>query len=182
MKLGKKLYVTSRNAWRSWLAKNHNTESEIWLVYYKKHAEQPRIPYNDAVEEALCYGWIDSIVKRIDGDRFAQRFTPRRKGSPLSEMNKERARRMISAGKMAASGLATVKGKLDGDFIIPERILAALKKDKSAWKNFQSFPEHYQRIRVAYVKGAQSRPEEFQRRLKHFLKMTAQNKKFGMVQ
>ena len=181
MKLGKKLYVTNREAWRSWLAKNHNTKSETWLVYYKKHTGKPRIPYGDAVEEALSYGWIDSTVKRIDDDRFAQRFTPRRKGSPMSEMNKERARRMISAGRMAPPGLATVNGRLDDDFIVPERILAVLKKDENVWKHFRGFPEHYRRIRLAYIEGARNRPEEFQKRLRHFLKMTAQNKKFGML-
>jgi uncharacterized protein YdeI (YjbR/CyaY-like superfamily) len=70
MKLGKTLYVTERNAWRDWLADNHDKEDEIWLVFYKKGTGKPRLPYDDAVEEALCFGWIDSIVKRIDQERM----------------------------------------------------------------------------------------------------------------
>jgi uncharacterized protein YdeI (YjbR/CyaY-like superfamily) len=92
MDIGKTLYVTDRKDWRDWLARNHMTESEIWLVYYRKLTGKPRIPYNDAVEEALCYGWIDSQQKGIDEERFAQRFSPRRPKSALSEMNRERIR------------------------------------------------------------------------------------------
>jgi uncharacterized protein YdeI (YjbR/CyaY-like superfamily) len=90
MKLGQTLYVSNRKAWRAWLRRNHAREKEIWLIYDKKHSSKPRIPYNDAVEEALCYGWIDSTIKRIDHNRMAQRFSPRRAKSVLSETNKER--------------------------------------------------------------------------------------------
>src|ERR1700730_6043551 len=113
MKLGKTLYVTRRKAWRAWLAKNHASKKEIWLIYYKKHSDQPRIPYNDAVEEALCYGWIDSIVKRGDEDRTAQRFSPRRPKSFLSETNKERVRRLIKAKKMTRVGLEKIQVQMD---------------------------------------------------------------------
>src|ERR1039458_1395740 len=105
MEVGKTLYVTNRKQWRSWLLKHHKTASDIWLVYYKKESGKRRIPYNDAVEEALCYGWIDSRTKPRDKESWVQRFTPRRKKSPLSEMNKERVRRLIKAGKMTRSGL-----------------------------------------------------------------------------
>lgn len=79
MKLENTLYVTGRKAWRAWLAKYHKTETEVWLVYYRKETGKPRISYNDAVEEALCYGWIDSIVRTLDKERFAQRFSIRKK-------------------------------------------------------------------------------------------------------
>ena len=85
MEIGKTLYVANRKGWREWLAKNHAKEKEIWLVYYRRETGQPRIPYNDAVEEALCYGWIDSTQKKLDGERFAQRFSPRNKTSGLSQ-------------------------------------------------------------------------------------------------
>jgi uncharacterized protein YdeI (YjbR/CyaY-like superfamily) len=78
MEIGRTLYITNRKAWRAWLAKNHAREKEIWLIYYKKHTGKPRIPYDDAVEEALFYVWIDSIIKRVDDERIAQRFSPRR--------------------------------------------------------------------------------------------------------
>jgi len=108
MKLGKTLYVTNRNDWRAWLAKNHNNKKEVWLIYYRKSSGKLRIPYNDAVEEALCYGWIDSIVKNIDNKRFAQRFTPRRPKSILSELNRERIHRLIAKKRMTSKGLNAV--------------------------------------------------------------------------
>ncbi len=182
MKLGKTLYVTNRKAWRAWLAKHHGKEKEIWLVYYRKPSGKPRIPYNDAVEEALCYGWIDSTVKKIDEESNAQRFTPRRSNSPLSEMNKERVRRLIKEGKMTPAGLLAAGDISTEKFSISSDILKALKADKEIWHNFQRFPESYRRIRVGWIEGARKRPEEFDKRLNYFLKMTAKNKKFGMVQ
>ncbi|MFH1587245.1 MAG: YdeI/OmpD-associated family protein [Candidatus Diapherotrites archaeon] len=181
MEIGKTLYVTDRKAWRSWLAKNHKTEKELWLIYYKKHSNKPRIPYNDAVDEALCYGWIDSIVKRIDEERTAQRFTPRREKSPWSEMNKERARRLIKAGKMTKAGLAKIKDNLDEKFVLPENIRKALKSDSETWENFSKFPPSYKRIRIGFIEGARKRPAEFRKRLDYFIKMTKKGKQFGMV-
>jgi uncharacterized protein YdeI (YjbR/CyaY-like superfamily) len=182
MEIGKKLYVAGREEWRSWLEKNHDKEQEIWLVYYHKGSGRPRIPYNDAVEESLCFGWIDSTVKKVDEDSFAQRFTPRRAGSRLSEMNKVRVERLIGAGRMTQSGLEKIKDKMGKSFSIPGDILAELKKDEETWKNFSRFPEQYRRIRVAFIDGVRDRPEEFQRRLRNFLEKTKRNRKFGMVQ
>jgi len=96
VKVGKTLYAKSRKEWRAWLSKHHRAAPEIWLVYYKKHSGKPRIPYNHAVEEALCYGWIDGIVKPIDAVRWTQRFSPRRSTSRLSAMNRERTTRSLS--------------------------------------------------------------------------------------
>lgn len=194
MKVGKTLYVTTRRDWRSWLAKHHSTEQEIWLVYYKKHTDRPRIPYNDAVEEALCYGWIDSQTKGIDKDSFAQRFSPRKPGSQWSESNKERVRRLIKAGKLTPAGLAALEGALPTrkglsrgksaaqEPAIASDILKRLRQDKAAWENFQRFPESYRRIRIGWIEGARRRPAEFEKRLRYLLKMTAQNKRFGMIQ
>ncbi|HEV8660354.1 MAG TPA: hypothetical protein VGS96_17240, partial [Thermoanaerobaculia bacterium] len=92
---GRTLYVHRVSDWRAWLRKHHKTAREIWLVYYRKSSGKPRISYNDAVHEAIAFGWIDSTVKKLDVDRFAQRFTPRRPGSKASEMNKARARRLV---------------------------------------------------------------------------------------
>jgi uncharacterized protein YdeI (YjbR/CyaY-like superfamily) len=181
MEIGQTLYVTERAAWRAWLAGHHGTEKEIWLVYYKKHTGKPRIPYNDAVEEALCYGWIDSTVKKADEERTAQRFSPRRQKSRLSEMNRERARRLIKAGKMTEAGLAKIGGYLKEKFVAPKDILEELKQDALAWKNFKKFPAPYKRIRLGFIEGARERPAEFRKRLNYFIKMTRQNKKFGMV-
>ncbi|MBW2972674.1 YdeI/OmpD-associated family protein [Candidatus Woesearchaeota archaeon] len=184
MELGKTLYVTDRKQWRSWLAKNHDKEKEIWLIYYRKSSGKKRIPYDDCVQEALCYGWIDSTAKRVDDKSFAQRFTPRRKTSQLSELNRERIRNMIRQGKMTRAGLDAVSHVFDKDskemFTVPKDILKALKQDKTTWQNFQKFPESYKRIRIGWIEGARARPDIFKTRLNYFLKMTAKNKRYGM--
>lgn len=184
MKLGKTLYAANRKAWCAWLSKNHAKAKEIWLIYYRKSSGKPRIPYNDAVEEALCFGWIDGTAKRVDGDRFAQRFTPRRRNSGLSQLNRERIKRLIKEKKMTKAGLAAVSHAFRGDekFVFPKEILAAIRKDTEAWKNFQKLPESYKRIRVAYIGSRMDRDKEaFEKRLRHFIKMTAKGKRFGFV-
>lgn len=189
MKLGKTLYVTNRRAWRSWLARHHKTATEIWLVSYKKHTKKPSIPYDDAVEEALAYGWIDSIVKSINQDSYVQRFTPRKPGSNWSEMNKERVRRLIKSRKMTRAGLAAMTDVLKAKrsasrrkSLIPADILDRLREDHRTWQNFQRFPSPYKRIRIGWIDSSRKRPAEFEKRLRYFLRMTAQNKRFGMVQ
>ena len=186
MEIGKTLYVTDRKKWRLWLSKNYDKKKEIWLIFYKKNSGRKRIPYNDAVEEALCYGWIDSIVKRIDDEKFAQRFTPRKNGSALSVMNNERVRRLIKEGRMTAIGLEAISHVFDKDkkekFQIFSDIIEALKKDKQAWENFKKFPEDYKRIRIGYIESQRRHSDEmFRKSLKNFVKMTSRNKKFGMV-
>ena len=191
MEVGKTLYVTDRNAWRRWLSKHSRTAPDIWLVYYRKESGKKRIPYNDAVEEALCFGWIDSLAKPRDAKSWVQRFTPRRNGSPLSETNKERIRRLMKAGKMTRAGLDSIEHHLERrtkrkpvlkKFTLPADILSALKAEPHAWKNFSRFPERYKRIRVAWIDGVRKRPEVFRQRLRYLIKMSAKNKRFGMVQ
>src|SRR5579863_3465607 len=186
MEVTRTLYVHKVPAWRAWLKKNHKTAKEIWLIYYKKDSGKPRISYNDAVDEALCFGWIDSTVKAIDKDKFCQRYSPRRKGSPCSEMNKARAHRMIKEGRMTKAGLEALEGVLGHGakitkrgihhpkgWTIPPDILKAIQKDPLALKHFRKFPETYKRIRIAFIEGARKRPEEFKRRLDSFLRRTA---------
>lgn len=182
MKVGKTLYAKNRKEWRAWLAKNHKTMREIWLIYYKKKSGKPRIPYNDAVEEALCYGWIDSILKPIDSTKYAQRYSPRRNTSKLSDMNRERVRRLIKAGRMTKAGLDAIAhvGKKSGK--VPPEIEQRLKLDATTWRNFQRFPASYKRIRIGWIDAARHRRAAFEQRLRYFLKMTKQNKRFGMVQ
>lgn len=191
MEVGKTLYATNRKQWRSWLSKHHKTAREIWLIYHKKDSGKPRIPYNDAVEEALCYGWIDNITKPRDERSWVQRFSPRRKKSALSEMNKERVRRLIRAGKMTRFGLESIHHHMDERsgkpsklkrFALPHDILEALKADPVVWKNFTRFSESYKRIRIGWIDAARNHPEIFAQRLRYFMKMSGQNKKFGMVQ
>jgi uncharacterized protein YdeI (YjbR/CyaY-like superfamily) len=165
--------------WRRWLRKNHKSAKEIWLVYYRKDSGKPRIAYNDAVEEALCFGWIDSTVKKLDDRRFAQRFTPRKPKSLYSQANKERLKRLTAEGKVIREVLATHGGLADERFEIPSDILRAIRSNKQAWENFESFSESYRRIRIAFIEGARNRPAEFQKRLNYFIRMTEKNKQFG---
>jgi uncharacterized protein YdeI (YjbR/CyaY-like superfamily) len=173
------LYVTDSQKWREWLEKHYKTESEIWLVYYKKDSGKPRIEYNDAVEQALCFGWIDSIVKKLDEERSVQRFSPRKPKSGYSQANIERLRYLVAQGQVIDEVLESLRDILEQEFVFPEDILDAIRADEQAWSNYQNFSEPYKRIRVAFIEGARKRPEEFQKRLNHFVKMTRENKLIG---
>src|SRR5215217_7041266 len=157
----KTLYVRDRAAWRAWLEDNHATEREVWLVYYKKHTKRPRVPYDHAVEEALCFGWIDSIVRRLDDDSYLQKFTPRRNKSNWCESNVKRARRLITEGRMTKAGFdAIAEGALDVEFApkpeseeieVPGFVSDALKKTPRAFENFNALAPSYRR---EYVTGS----------------------------
>ncbi|MBZ0284302.1 MAG: YdeI/OmpD-associated family protein [Anaerolineae bacterium] len=179
MDITETLYVSDRAGWRRWLMDNHATATEIWLITYSKTTGKSSVPYLHAVEEALCFGWIDGIAKKMDAERTAQRFTPRRPKSNWTELNKERARRLIAAGLMTDAGRAKLPDlSLDAFQIAPD-ILEALQADPQVWANFQAFPGLYQRIRVSAIEEVRRQPEEFKRRLNKFLDQTRQNKMFG---
>ena len=114
MEIGETLLVHTAAEWREWLAQNHATKKEIWLIYYKKTSGKTGITYEESVEQALCFGWIDGAIKGIDGDTYAGRFTPRRAKSPWSESNRARVARLISDGKMMEAGLAVLPEDLRG--------------------------------------------------------------------
>lgn len=173
------LYVTNRKEWRGWLKRHYKSEKDIWLVYYKKRTGKPRISYNDAVEEALCFGWIDSIVRTIDEDKFAQRFSARKAKSRYSQANLERIQALAKQGKVMKEVLATIPNLSDDEFEIPPDILEAIRANSQAWGNFQGFSLPYIRIRVAFIGTAGKRPAEFKKRLRYFIKMTEKNKQFG---
>jgi uncharacterized protein YdeI (YjbR/CyaY-like superfamily) len=179
MEIGKKLNITNREEWRDWLEKNYNKEKEIWLVYYNKKSGRGRIGYNEAVEVALAFGWIDSTVKKIDENSSAQRFTPRNPKSGYSQANIERLRRLVEEGKVIPSVRVAVAPILAKEFVFPPDIMAKIKANKAAWKNFQKFSPAYRRIRIGYVEGARSRPAEFQKRLDNLIKKSEANKQFG---
>lgn len=179
MKIGETLYVTKREDWRTWLSKNYDKKKEIWLIYYKTSSGKPRIPYSDAVEEALCYGWIDSIIKRIDDEKHAQRFTPRRKGSQLSEINHERVKKMIAEGKMTETGLKAIS-HTKREIKISSVVLRRLREDKEVWSNFRKFPDSYQRVRIAYIESQRRHNKKaFEKSLNNLIKLTKKNKRFG---
>ena len=175
----KTLYVTDRKKWRAWLRKNYKVAKEIWLVYYKKGTGKPRIEYNDAVEEALCFGWIDSTVRTIDEKRYAQRFSPRKPGSKYSPANMERLKFLMKKKKVIKEVRDRLGDLSEKKLVVPKDILAEIKSNKQAWKHFQKFSDAYKRIRIGFIDGARKRPTEFKKRLAYFIKMTEQNKQFG---
>lgn len=179
MEISQTLYVTKREDWRTWLKKHYKTEKEIWLIYPKKATGRPRIEYNDAVEEALCFGWIDSIVKKHDEKSTVQRFSPRKPKAKYSQANIERLRSLVAKKKVIKEVADTLKDVLSKKFVIPPDILKAIKANPEAWKNFQKFSAPYKRIRIAFIDGARKRPAEFKKRLRNFIKMAEKNQLFG---
>jgi len=170
------LDVRTRSEWRNWLQQNFSIETEIWLVYAKKSSGEQRIPYNDAVEEALCFGWIDSTNKSLDKNHTIQRFTPRKAKSKYSQPNIERLNWLAGNNLIHPTFVTAAQEIISQEFIFPEDILNELKKDKTAWNNYIMFPEPYKRIRIAYIDSARKRPEEFTKRLTNFIQKTRDNK------
>jgi uncharacterized protein YdeI (YjbR/CyaY-like superfamily) len=164
MELRKTLHVTSREAWRAWLAKHGRSEKEVWLIFYKKHTDRPRIAYDDAVEEAICFGWIDSIVKRVDDEKYAQKFTPRRDASRWSALNRRRLRKLMREGRMTEAGLAKVDSvtarevasprATADDVDVPRFVKQALMANPKAWRNLQSLSPSRRRAYVRLITDA----------------------------
>ncbi|HEX6370215.1 MAG TPA: YdeI/OmpD-associated family protein [Longimicrobium sp.] len=179
MEITRTFHAADRDAWRAWLAEHHRTEKEIWLVYPRKHSGKPRIPYNDAVEEALCFGWIDSTQKTLDEDHTAQRYSPRRPGIPYSQPNQERLRKMIAQGKVLPEVVESIGDLLERPFVIPPDILQALQADEQAWSQLRRWSESYLRIRVAFVDYARDDPAEFQKRLANLIDKSRRGKQYG---
>jgi uncharacterized protein YdeI (YjbR/CyaY-like superfamily) len=182
MEVGEMLDVSAPATWRSWLRRNHARKKEIWLVLHAKASGKNSIAYNDAVDEALCFGWIDSIVKKVGPLSRAQRFTPRRKGSPVSEMNKARARRLVREGRMTPAGRDALGTALRRErLVVAPDIGRALRAEPGAWARFEKLPAAYKRIRLGFIEGARGRPAILATRLRYFVRMTAQGKRFGMI-
>ena len=160
----------TRERWRRWLRTNHASESEVWLIFHKQHTGKPSVAYNDAVDEALCYGWIDSLIKRIDDDRYARKFTPRKADSTWSTANVKRYAALKSSNRLAPPGLE--RGP-EGRPVVdaprhastPAYIERALKQDSRAWKFFDSLAPSYRRLYIAWIDTAK-REETRQRRLR----------------
>lgn len=169
--------AATRQDWREWLTQHHESASEIWLLSDDR-SEVPTVAYLDSVEEAICFGWIDGIAKRISTVEKAQRFTPRRPRSHWTELNKERARRLIKLGLMTPAGLQKLPD-LSLPFEVAEDIMVAIKMEPNAWTHFQTFPDLYIRVRIGYIEEMRKRPEEFDKRLRNFIAKTAAGKRFG---
>lgn len=177
------LDVKTRAEWRSWLELNAANTKEVWLVYYKKASGKPRVSYQDAVEEAICFGWIDGKVKKLDEQRFIQRFTPRASNSRWSSSNIERARKLVAEGKMTPAGMAVFhpERKIEAHPTeMPAALLVEFQRHARSWKNFQSFPPSYQRMTIAWV--ATARKEETQhKRLRQLIESSAENQRIKFM-
>lgn len=182
MEITETFCAENRQQWREWLSQYHDKKTEIWLIFYDKESNKPSISYLHSVEEALCFGWIDGIAKRMNDERRVQRFTPRRPKSNWTELNKERARRLIAQGLMTDAGFATLPDLSIALFQIAPDILQALQADNQTWQNFSAFPDVYKRIRVGYIEEMRKQPVEFEKRLTNFIQKTRQNKMFGSLE
>lgn len=187
----KKLYVPTRAQWRRWLLKNHDKELEgVWLVYFKKGKGQASLEYEESVEEALCFGWIDSLIKRIDNDSYCRKFTPRQDASQWSDSNRKRVEKVISEGRMTEFGLAKVEtAKRMGTWSldsrsavgtsIPIELARALRRNAKARKHFDALAPTYQKHFIGWIATAKKQ-ETRARRLEEALALLAQGKKLGM--
>jgi len=170
------IHFENREEWRGWLAENFETVNGIWFVFPNKSAGRNGISYNDAVEEALCFDWIDSTIKSLDKDHKIQHFTPRDPKSPYSQANKERLRWLLENKMIHPKFENKIQKALSEPFIFPDDIIGQLKEDETVWKNYQRFSDTYKRIRIGYIEAARKRPEEFEKRLANFLIKTKENK------
>lgn len=179
-------YFKTRALWRRWLAKNHKTKKEIWLLYYKKHTGKPSMVISEGVEEALCYGWIDTTLKRLDDERFILRYTPRRKGSVWSDVNKDRVKKLIKKGKMTKAGLEAIKGvDLDSreiklselDLGVPSDFKKALGENEAAKKGFISLAPSYKKMYIWWITSAKH-PETRAARIERSLKAAEKGYKY----
>ncbi|MBZ5538051.1 MAG: YdeI/OmpD-associated family protein [Acidobacteriia bacterium] len=191
MKMSKTLYVSTGAAWRAWLARNHESETEIWLIHYKKHTGRPSLPYEEAVNEALCFGWIDSLVQRIDSEKYARKFTPRKAQSRWSELNKRRVKALIGAGRMTSVGSAKIPDEVPHGRVVPETqrqtrtsaiphsIKQVLIANSQAWKNFKGLAPSYQRLYVKWITAAQ-KEETRARRTREAIALLSKGRKLGL--
>ena len=185
MKKRKTLDLQTREQWRAWLGQYHDAETEIWLVFHKRHTGRTSIGYNDAVEEALCFGWIDSIIRRLDDDRYARKFTPRKPDSKWSTANRRRYAVLKARGQLAPPGLKRAPTARSGDAplpsasAVPRYIERALRSSPSAWKYFEQLAPSYRRMYIAWIDSAK-RPETKERRLREALGLLAAGRKLGL--
>lgn len=170
-------YTSKRAEWREYLEKHFETSEEIWFVFPTKESKEPGLSYNDAVEEALCFGWIDGRAGTLDETHHIRRFTPRRKGSPYSRPNVERLIWLDSRGLIHPKVRESILPVINAPFVFPPDIMEAIEADETVQENYERFSEPYRRIRIAYIDAARKRPEEFQKRLNSFVEKTRAGKR-----
>lgn len=177
-------YAKDRTDWRHWLEANHATSPGVWLVYYKKHTDQPSVAYSDAVEEALCFGWVDSRPNVLDDERYKQLFSPRKPKSPWSKLNKQRVEKLIQQGLMTSAGLEKIEAaKQDGswsaydsieDLVIPPDLEQALAANPAANQNFQAFSNSSKKNILWWI-GSAKQPATRIKRIEETVSLAAKN-------
>lgn len=178
------LDIRTRPKWRSWLAKNHARSAGVWLVYHKDHTGVPSIDYDDSVCEALCFGWVDSLIKRLDGQGYARKFTPRKSASKWSDSNRKRWAELQAAGLLAEAGLAAAptnhtyapRPEIPD---LPAPVAKALQANAQAWKFFRQLAPTYRRPFVVWIHMAK-RPETREKRIRESIALLAAGKKLGL--
>jgi len=168
------IQVSDRSGFRSWLSENHDTAADCW-VHVVFGSSGDGLTYLDALEEALCFGWIDSTKTKDPDGRVCQRFSPRRKGSSWTELNRARCARLERLGLMTDAGRAVMPDP-DEPFVIEDDILAALKEDPRVWEYMESFPELYVRVRIYNIQHYKAEREQ---RLQKFIEYTRRGEMFG---
>lgn len=182
--------AADRAEWRRWLEEHHSAEGEVWLVFFRKGIGKPGVGYAEAVEEALCFGWIDGLKRRIDGERYAYRFTPRRSGSKWSPLNIRRAERMIAKKRMTDAGLraferrksydpAFLEQRARADIPLDPDMEDGLRRDPAAWTNYKALAPSHRRQYAGWLNSA-VKPETRQRRLEEATRLLRENRKLGM--
>jgi uncharacterized protein YdeI (YjbR/CyaY-like superfamily) len=186
------LEVSDASGWRAWLEANGKAEKEVWLVFPKVHTGVPAISYDDAVEEALCFGWIDSTVRRIDDDLYARKFTPRKPASVWSDLNKARAEKAIREGRMTGIGLSLVasakesgewdrtsnRRRIDED-AVPSELLEGLRENPSAGVFFETLPRSCRRQYIIWIAVA-VKPETRRRRAEEAVRLLLRGERLGL--
>lgn len=181
----KTLDVQTCAEWRAWLAEHHDSASEVWLIFYKRETGRASIAYDDAVDEALCFGWIDSLIKRLDERRYARKFTPRKPDSRWSTANRKRYAELQARGRLTPAGLNRAPTNRSYDerkpfaSKVPQYIEAALRRRPIAWKHFESLAPSYRRRYVAWIDSARQQ-ETKMRRLQEAIGLLAAGKKLGL--
>ena len=178
------LDVRTREQWRKWLAKHHASSPGVWLVRHKQHTGIQSMPYEDVVCEALCFGWVDSLIKRVDGDRYALKVTPRKPTSKWSHPNRKRWQELKSAGRLAPAGhaAAPTANRYAARPKVPELpayIAKAIRTNPTAWQFFQELAPTYRRDFVVWIHLAK-RPETREKRIRESIALLAAGKKLGL--
>ncbi len=191
MQINNSQHFNNREEWREWLRENHDKEAELWIIFFKKHTGVDSIPYEDSVEEALCFGWIDSIIQKIDEDKYARKYTPRKDTNKWSLVNKKRMLKAIKEGRMTDIGLSKIdpkeldeekihkESKKKKELIIPDYIEEAFRSNEQVWENFENLAHSHRRNFVGWISEAK-REETRKKRIGEAVEMLKKGEKLGI--